>query len=149
MDSSKFAQVRTLIANSESHFVYFYLNTYQQALYYSWTKDPENSELLEKFEKRRQALDEQLQQFYPSNLEDEQCQAIRSLGRSCAGKVARELKVVIKEGAQQGDYSKSVGNHFRVTIDDSIQEDIQLNSKNSHRCEIKFSTLVGSSCLST
>lgn len=147
MDSSserllKFAQVRSLVENSEPHFVYLYLNTYQQALYYSWLKDPNNCVLLEKYEKRRQALDEQLQHFYPSNLEDEQCQAIRTVARMCAARVVRELRVIIKE---QAHYSHVITNFFSVAIDDTFRERLQINPI-KNQWEAKLSTLVTQWC---
>lgn len=136
---SSIAQVRHLIRNSEPHFVYFYLNTYQSTLYHSWTKDPSNTELLGEYEKRRQALDEQLLQFYPSNIDE--CQVLRNVAQLCAKKVARELKVTLSYGkAEEPVNSKVLVSSVRVAID-SFQADIQMNPTNLC-CEIKFNTLV-------
>ncbi len=145
--SSSIAQVSNLIGNSEPHFVYFYLNTYQQALYYSWIKDPSHTKNLEEYEKRRQALDEKLVKFFPSNIDDELCQTLRNVARLCARNVARELKVTLSYGkaeagqvmaSQEG--SKALVSSVRVTID-SLQADMQM-SPTRLCCETKFSNVV-------
>lgn len=144
--SSSIAQVSNLIGNSEPHFVYFYLNTYQQALYYSWIKDPSHTKNLEEYEKRRQALDEKLVKFFPSNIDDELCQTLRNVARLCARNVARELKVTLSYGkaeagqvmaSQEG--SKALVSSVRVTID-SLQADMQM-SPTRLCCETKFSNV--------
>lgn len=146
------SRIRRLFLDSEPHFVYFFMSTYQHALYWSWLKDPNEKGLIEQFETRRKAMEEDLAPFYPSDFTGEDCRLLREFAKECAGNLSRNLKVNIRskevhcEERSESRHSVAHSENDKVLITrirlgfDSQLVDLQFVSPNSSG-SVQFSTV--------